>query len=240
MVPSEEREAIKMNRKIRVIGKICRIISSVMTVLSIIAASALVITGVVLAVVPQDGVYAEVSASADVTVKGKWIDKIPDGDVEKFSRGIREGTTELNVEGLNVGDAERTADGIVLHADGNPSDFTLRRVGRALIAYSFIPGALIAVFIMLGKLMKELETGESPFTDRVIGRMRNFAISLIPFALIKPSAESVVRSIMSTGNFNLNFGDFDLSVVFGALIIILLIMIFKYGAQIQRESDETL
>ena len=226
-------------RKIKAIGKVCKILSKVMTVLMIIATAALLIAGTVLVAIPGDKIAADVSGEANVTVYGEWIDKVPQDQIDGLSEQIEEGKIKININANRVKGVEQDGDSIVLHAQTGSAHFTLRRVGGALLLYSLIPGALIAVFIMLGKLMKALQEGDSPFTDEVVKRMTGFAISLIPFAVLKPTSGGIASALLTTGDFDINFG-VDLSTAFAALIIILLIMIFRYGAQIQKESDETL
>ncbi len=221
-------------RKIKVIGKICRILSSIMAVLMIIGTSMLVLTGIVLIAIPQESIAADVEGSADVTVYGDWVGKMTDKDFEKISEKVEEGSFSLKVNGI-----EREGNSVVLHAEGGAMHLSLRKIGFALLCYALIPGALIAVFITLRKLMRALETEESPFSDKVVKKMTGFAISLIPYALLKPTFGKLGTMLMTSGDFDIHFG-VDLSTAFAALVIILIIMIFKYGAAIQKESDETL
>ena len=226
-------------KKIKTIGKVCGILSKIMTVLMIIAASALVITGIVLVAIPDNMIAADVSGGAEFTVYGEWIDKIPQDQIDGISEQIEDGKLNININANMVNGVEQDGNAIVLHADAGSAHFTLRKLGFALLMYSLIPGALIAVFIMFGKMMKALREGDSPFTDGVVKGMTGFAISLIPYAVLKPTAAGVGTALLTSGDFEINFG-VDLSTAFAALVIILLIMIFKYGVGIQKESDETL
>ena len=93
---------------------------------------------------------------------------------------------------------------------------------------------------MLEKLMKELSVSDTPFTDGVVKRMTGFAFSLIPYAVLKPALTSLANSlIMRSNGFNFSY-NIDLTTVFAALVIILLILIFKYGVKLQQQADETL
>ena len=228
-----------MNGKIRKIGKVCKIFSKIFTVLMIIATAGLFIAGTVLVAIPEEKFSAEITGRAQIDVYGEWVRGIPAGDVDKLSEKIEEGSLNINVDASKVFDIEKTDDGVTLNAESGTRGFSLRMVGLGLMAYALVTGALIAVFIMLGKLMKELSVSDTPFTDGVVKRMTGFAISLIPYAVLKPAASGIARSLITAGQFDVNFGA-DLSTAFAALVIILLIMIFKYGVVIQRESDETL
>ncbi len=229
----------KSVRRIKAIGKVCRILSTVMMVLMIIGTAGLVVAGTVLAVIPQSAISAEVSGSADVTVSGDWVDRIPDDQIGMIPEKIEEGSFAFRINGDKVKDVERDGDKIVLHAEGDAKQFTLRKVGFALLCYALIPGTLIAVFVMLRRLMKAVESSESPFTDSVVKGMTGLAISLIPYAVLKPLASALGKGLIIGGEADFSFG-VDLTTAFAALVVILIIMIFKYGAAIQKESDETL
>lgn len=228
-----------MKRKINVIGRICRVIATILMVLSCIGTGALLVTGVVLVALPQDGVAADISGTARVEVYGNWIDAIPDKDIEEFNRAIETGSTDLSIAGNQAAQVAREGDAIVIAGTAAEKQFTLRRLGLALLAASLGTGALIYVFIMLAKLMKELAVCDSPFTDGVVKRMTGFAISLIPYAVIQPTVSSIVASAFTANDFDIAF-NFDLGTLFAALIIFLLITIFKYGVSLQKEADETL
>lgn len=228
-----------MNRKINKIGKVCRIFSKIFTVLMIIATAGLLLAGSILIAIPSSAIGADVSGTAQLEVYGDWADKITDKDILKVDEQIENGSLQFKDGAFKINGIERNGDAIVLSAEADGIGFSLRNIGFALLTYSLIPGALIAVFIMLEKLMKELATGDSPFTDGVVKAMTNFAISLIPYAVVKPVAGGLGRTLLTSGSFDFHFG-VDLSTAFAALLIILFIMIFKHGAAIQRESDETL
>lgn len=228
-----------MKRRINVLGKICRIISMIIIVCLMIGASASLITSLALIIMPQDGLQADVTGSAKVEVYGKLIEKIPDGVLKNIAKSIQEGSTKIRINSNKVNELTETEDGIVLDADGELMHLTFRKLGLALLMASLIIGLLIYVFIMLRRLMKEFETCDSPFSDGVVRSMTGFAISLIPYTVLKPMLSKMATSLLTSGNVEVDFS-LDLSMAFSALVIILLIFIFKYGASLQKESDETL
>ena len=228
-----------MNRKINKIGKVCRIFSKIFTVLMIIATAGLLVAGTVLVAIPSDAFRADVSGSARVEFSGTWIDKSTDERIDELNEQIKDGKVKIDGDAIRINGVEKKDDSAVLTADVGSFDVSLRKIGFALYSYALIPGALIVVFIMLEKLMKELATGDSPFTDEVVRRMKNFAISLIPFAVLKSFAEPLGTGLLLTGSFSIHIG-VDLTVVFATLLIIMFILIFKHGAALQRENDETL
>ena len=183
---------------------------------------------------------AQTAGEAEVIVSGDWIQNISPDIVEKYSKSIREGTTRISLDAGIVDGIEKKDGAIILHANGVYPDFTLRRVGLMMLAYSIIPGCLIYVGFALYSLMKEIEKCDSPFSDGVVRGMTRFAISLIPYAVLQGTASSLAKqALMTTGSISIGFS-LDLKTIFSVLIIIMLIIIFKYGSKLQKESDETL
>ena len=236
----EDKQMDKTKRKINVIGKICRIIATILTVLTAVGAGSLLTTGVVLAVIPDNLVAVDMTAKANVAVYGKLIEQIPDSEMQNFVSQINDGSVDININGKSAVSASSDGNSIIVDTGDQFVYITTRRVGFMLIVYSVIAGSLVYVFVMLRKLMRELEICESPFCDGVVKGMTGFAISLIPYAVLNPTLRSVATSLLAARNFDISIGNADFPTIFAVLIIILLIMIFKYGASLQKESDETL
>ena len=100
---------------------------------------------------------------------------------------------------------------------------------------------LVALFITLlfaGKLCQAFRDCESPFEEKVVKQLNSLAYSLLPWVVLGSLTESISESIF-TNNFNLMIG-VDLGMVLIILFIFVLAYIFKYGAVLQQESDETL
>ncbi|MBR6922585.1 MAG: hypothetical protein IKH51_10350 [Clostridia bacterium] len=228
-----------MKRRINVLGKICRIISMIIIVFLIIGASASLIASVTLMVIPQNGLQADVSGSAKVEIYGDLIDKLPDGMLKNIAKSIQEGAVNFSINSNSVNGLTQSGDTVTLDASGDVTHLTFRKIGMSLLFSSMTIGLLIYVFIMLRKLMREFEICDSPFSDGVVKAMTGFAISLIPYTVLKPAFSKLAGSLLTSGNLNVDFS-LDLTMAFFALVIILLIFIFKYGASLQKESDETL
>lgn len=105
-----------------------------------------------------------------------------------------------------------------------------------VIAFVYQIFALISI-VFAARLFKALRYEQSPFGFYVIKNMQRFAFSLVPWVIAGP-----MLSVESTVNYS------KISVLAGVNLITLLIMavlllfvsIFKYGALLQKESDETL
>ena len=109
-----------------------------------------------------------------------------------------------------------------------------------------IASAIVALVMFL-KLSDAFRVCRSPFDEAVIRRMNIFAWTLIVCAVVGSFAGSAAQSaVMAFQNAGIhvgakNFGvSLDLYPIFAALIVFFLCMIFRYGAQLQQEADETL
>ncbi len=98
--------------------------------------------------------------------------------------------------------------------------------------------ALLITLIFAGKLCKAFRDCESPFEENVVKQLNALAFSLLPWVVLDSLTESVTESIF-TNTFNLFIG-VDLGMVMIIFFIFVLAYIFKYGAVLQQESDETL
>ena len=77
---------------------------------------------------------------------------------------------------------------------------------------------------------------ESPFYCEVVNRMRSFGFSLLPVAAFASIGETMLESFLTAGKST------NVSIQWGILIAVTmaLVAVFKYGVQLQKESDETL
>lgn len=98
---------------------------------------------------------------------------------------------------------------------------------------------LAAIFVTVTfiiKLCKEFKTCETPFSEGVIKRMKQVGYSMLPWFIVFPTAEAAAN-FMVTNNLNISL---DIGMLIMALVVLALTYIFKYGAMLQQESDETL
>ena len=222
--------------KVNRIGKAGRIVSIVLIVLLGIGALALVLGGIACAILPKDMVEVSLRPVVDVKVDREligtqWtnIDKLIDEAQDKVGEEF---------EGVAL---EKTDGGLLVHVD--PSDetdatFGLRDAMRAIWAGLVGIASAIVTLVMLLKLCDAFRVCRTPFDEPVIKRMNTFAWTLIVCAAVSCFARASVAAILSGWqrmSFNLN-----LTSVFTALIVFFLCMVFRYGAQLQREADETL
>ena len=223
--------------KVNRIGKAGRIVSIVLIVLLCIGASALVLGGVVCAALPQDAVEVSFRPNVDVLV-GKSLMGSGWAGIDEQLAKARDQMGEA-FEGVAL---EKTDDGLMLHVSPELGEgmetFGPRDVLRAIWAGLIGIASAMVTLVMFLKLCKAFQVCRTPFDEPVIRKMTAFAWTLIVCAVVSSFARASISALL-TGWQRISF-HLNLTPVFTALIVFFLCMVFRYGAQLQREADETL
>ncbi|MBO4877401.1 MAG: hypothetical protein J5501_05290 [Ruminococcus sp.] len=111
--------------------------------------------------------------------------------------------------------------------DGAMDEFNGATVKYAICTGCFFTAAVLALILVaafFGKnLSRKLSKCESPFHEEVIRAMKYFAYSLIPFGIASLTANGI-----------------GIIGVLAVLVVFLFVFTFSYGAELQKEADETL
>ncbi len=209
--------------KINKLGKVSRIIVSICIVIVIIGLAAAAVSEIAVASINFDGVKIEGTANAVITVDHDSIPKnminVEESSFDSSIKGIGlkwivNSSTENNI-------TKYTIDGAIKDPDGNAiKAMLLVAIATAIV---FLICFLIAL-IYGKKLAQALEVCDSPFEPVVLSRMKGFSKSLIPWVVV-----SIIVNGISA-----------FTVVLSVLVVFLFVNIFNYGAQLQKEADETL
>ena len=228
----------KLRKRVNTIGKVGKIITIILIVLMFIAEFALLALAITVAIVPENAFQVFVSGEAKVIFDKDIFGSISD----QIINGVTQDADVATYEGFGNHVATLTAEEI----DGYPVinvhvDEMLVKAGH-LVSFVLtfmlnIAGIIVCLFFFKA-LMNELARADSPFTDGVVQKMRNFAISLLPAAMVSSVSETVITYLFSVGR-SLSMSLNLMPVIF-ALIIFVLAEIFRYGVLLQKESDETL
>lgn len=128
--------------------------------------------------------------------------------------------------------------GFVMHTSGSMTELNIRDLALLMVGAVIYLIILLISTIFAGRLAKAFRNCESPFEENVITRIKQFAYSLIPWAVVSSVVASLRESMLSSyKHITLNF---DLGTIIIVLVILALAYIFQYGAVLQKESDETL
>ena len=232
--------------KVNRIGKAGKAISIMLIVLLGIGALGLLIGGIVCAVLPEDTVEVSFRPNADVLVGRSILGQ----EWSRIDEIVAEAQEALTGKYGEVIQFEKTDRGLLIRLDRLMEEgevFRLRNALGAIWAGLVGIASAIVALVMFLKLSDAFRVCRSPFDEAVIRRMNIFAWTLIVCAVVGSFAGSAAQSaVMAFQNAGIhvgakNFGvSLDLSPIFAALIVFFLCMVFRYGAQLQKEADETL
>lgn len=239
-----------IKKKVNGIGLAGRIVSTILVVLMAAACFGLIVGGIALVVMPREaitiGVRSDIDFNVNKTLFGSFVKDLTEEQLNDIN-------AKLEVDGKEFVDwkAENTEDRLTISGSTERMQLDLSRLSLAAFSGLVYCAALLVVFIFLNRLSTAFHRCDSPFDDLVIHRMNVFAWVLVGCAAAASVAEGLANSLLQRTvdlSFALNPSDmstgFDFSISFGpiliALIVLFLTIIFRYGAQLQKESDETL
>ena len=232
--------------KVNKIGKAGRIVSIILIVLLSIGAFSLLLAGGICAVLPEDTVEVSFRPNADVLVGRSILGQ----EWSRIDEIVAEAQEALTGKYGEVIQFEKTDRGLLIRLDRLMEEgevFRLRNALGAIWAGLVGIASAIVALVMFLKLSDAFRVCRSPFDEAVIRRMNIFAWTLIVCAVVGSFAGSAAQSaVMAFQNAGIhvgakNFGvSLDLYPIFAALIVFFLCMVFRYGAQLQKEADETL
>lgn len=224
--------------KINKFGKIGSIIALVAKILVGIGIFFLLISSIACLVMPKDLVDVRVSKNVGVTVNMDnlgldFTDEEWEAAQAEFEMEATLAGEELDMEDITFEDKQ-----IVISETTDEKNLTIRNFGWLLLLLTAGLAMVMVLLFFVSALCKAFRDCESPFEEKVIKKMQNLSYSLIPWALISTVTQSVADSL-ANNNFSITVG-VDLGVILIILIVFALTYIFKYGAVLQQESDETL
>lgn len=238
-----KQEAI---RKINSMGKAGVFLSRIMKILMIMSAILILGVAILFTILPKDFLTMEINGTGTMDMDISWLmERMTDEGVAETLRQIEEynqnleGSISVNQSGeMDIVSAEMTPDSLQFAMQGNFMHFSSRemRVTMWLMVLYLIMGIVVTSFTE--RLCKAFQTCETPFADDVIRWMRNTAYCLIPFAGMSSATDTFSSGIFSgSSSFSLTV---NVSMILVILVILALTYVFKYGAVLQQESDETL
>ncbi len=113
----------------------------------------------------------------------------------------------------------------------------LKNVDTFLIAVMAYLILIFVTLVFIGRFFRALKNEESPFGQYIIKNMQKTAFSLIPWGLIGPMIE--VDGTKTASRISVLAG-VNVATIFVIIVLLCLAYVFKYGALLQQESDETL
>lgn len=216
-------------KKINTLGKVSRILLIIMRVALIIGIiGCLIATFSFMAVPKTDVITADGTVSAQIKVDCEQIPPFFSDDV----LDIDENDIDFDFAGTGIKwlvEEKMVNNDLIYDIQGNidvdnSSVIIWGTVGTMAVS-AVMCAVMLVVVIFGGKLAKALEVCNSPFEEDVLKSMKKFAFSLIPVGVF----EIIWNGVSGV----------SLTEAFIVIVIIMFVFIFNYGAELQKESDET-
>lgn len=223
-------------RKINKMGHAGQIIANICKVLLIIGVVFALLGSCFLMFLPEGAVTASPAGSVEMTVDvGALGYHLTDQQRENLLNGNTD--LDLSIGGDSYSAVEVNGDVIRFTGGGNADTLDLHRLGVSMLLLVLSLIAITVTMFFVASLCKALRYCETPFSEDIVTRIRRVAWSLIPWALLGGAYNPF--EALSDGSIDMFIG-IDLQTVLLILIIFALSFIFRYGAMLQQESDETL
>ena len=233
-----------IKKKVNGIGLAGKIVSIILIVCMAVGCFFLLVGTIALAAVPKDAVRLTANTGVELSIdKGSIVIKGLD-DIESVDKALKIAGIDLDLDNPDPDiPVEFNTDGDAIVASIPPMryEFTARDLIPVLLTGLITCAAMLVIFVFLLRLADAFRTCDSPFDEKVIKRMMTFAWVLLGGA--------VLMGVNFTGSLNGmgivdKFGGLSYSTRFApiliALIVLFLSAVFRYGAQLQKEADETL
>ena len=242
-------------------GKAGRIIITVMMVIAILITAICMAATVYVSMLPKDALTVRVTDHAEFRISeenfnslwgllaGSHYSYAGDASPEEMlsdngSAVIppenQDFQTDLSFFNHAYSSAEIYSDGStkVIDAASAPAEYRSTSLVPVLIFLTLLAASACAALFLLRRLFTVLTASESPFCDALVKKLKAFGFSLLPVALFATVGDTLSAAFLSAGK---NSG---LQVQWGVLlafaVTMCLVAVFRYGVQLQKESDETL
>lgn len=242
----KEEAILKINK----LGNVANIIVRICKIFVILGLTITLLGTVATMVLPKNLVKMDMSATSEITVDMSTFGvTFTEEDKEAFASEANDRLETGEKDGNQI---TMSVNGSVYEAEEFEMEDHSVRMRGTVDTYTVTMGDLLFVMILgivsfvalyvtlvfSGRLCRAFRDCESPFEETVVKNLTCLAYSLFPWVVMNSVFESLTESIF-TNNVQLILG-VDLGVVVVILLIFVLAYIFKYGAVLQQESDETL
>lgn len=232
--------------KIKTFGRVGYIVTNVIKVFMFLGIALCIAAMVILAFLPENFMTLTLGSKAKISVNLETIGQtLP----KNFKDGLKfdeSGNVQnngdfnfsLNDDNYDVSSVVTDGNKVNVEASVKDMEFNIRRLVYVVLAALVQTVVNLVVIFFIGSLCKAFRDCVSPFEDNIIKRMHNLGFSMIPMVFISTITDSVMNKPFSEG-LNISWS-IDLTVIIAILIVFAIAYIFKYGAMLQQESDETL
>lgn len=247
--------------KVNRFGKIGKIVMTILFIVAIIVTFLSCVSAGYVATLPKDAVKVAVTNNAKFQINENsfssvWnmlaksasyaTDKDPSATMQDNNGGkiLPPENTEINTE---LDFFNQSYSSATIHSDGNTkvieakssqAEYRSSDLVTLLIFATLLVASVAVTLLMVQKLFKVLSVCESPFCTDFVSKLRAFGYSLIPVAIFASIGETLAVRFLSAGRNSGIFIQWGVLITFA--VTMCLVTVFRYGVQLQKESDETL
>ena len=226
----------EMIEKVNKMGKIGLILSNIGKVIMVIATILFMVLSCVCLVLPKD--FASITMIHNAKIHVNFEDIADVGVSFIFPNENVQAAIEMNDISYEIISVEQTGQMLEANAQSKEATLTLRELSPLMLFGALFCGVAVEVFRLISRLCKNFKVCETPFTEEISNVLRRLAFAVIPLVVIGSMFESALDG-MENGQFNVVI-HLDLVMIVMVVLILMLSSIFRYGAMLQQESDETL
>lgn len=246
--------------KYHLFGKAGKLVMTVLSVIALLITACCCIATVFLATLPSDALTVRVIERTELRFNAESFDSLwsilggsfsysgessPENMFKDSEKSVmppegQEFQTELKLFDRSYDSAEihSEASSKLMQAESSPAEYNAKDLVTAFVFTTLFAASVTAALWMLRRLFAVLTKCESPFCIEVVAKMKVFGFSLLPVAVFASASETLLESFLSAGRSG------GISIQWGILIAFVvtmaLVAVFRYGVQLQKESDETL
>ncbi len=216
-------------QKVNTLGKVGAIITKICCILTLIAAVASLVAGILCALIPKDAVTVEF-----VTSTNAFVQLDPQWELSEYIEADNSGFIDLGGNRYQI----------IFEAEDDILGSSERVFHLQSIMWLFFLSVPVCVaayiaFRAANKLCVRFQRCETPFTEEISNSMTKLAWCIIPFSILNGSIGDCIMIWLTTGRFELTLAP-DIVTILLVLCIFMISFVFKHGIALQAESDETL
>ena len=224
--------------KINKMGKAGKIVATICKVFVIIGMVGVIIGIIAVASVPKDSIKISEAGTVNIHVDGDKLGVTGAESLEQYFKkhgvGIQE---ELDsAASIEVKDNQIEITGVSEEKD---KTLDLHSLIWPLVMLELLLASMLVVIWFSGFLFRDFKTCESPFEDKIVKDLKNIAYAMIGLTVMSSFNQGLEFSLTDPDMYSVGFS-IDFTMVIATLLVFALAYIFKYGAVLQQESDETL
>lgn len=232
--------------KINNIGRISNVLVWICGILLAIGMVISLIAAVICFKLPEDTLRVVLNGEMDLSINyenlGMKEEQFADKDDEQRLENKKTPMEDLGEFSLVMIDHEYEFNEIehgngqlLMKADIKEMELNVRNIAILCLGAFAEMGLTFIALCFVGSVCRAVRKCESPFEENVVKKIKNLAIVLLPWSILSSAITSAMekwtQGIVCVGI------SIDLGLI---LLVVVLVYIFRYGAVLQQESDETL